>query len=71
MSKSTPKIEVPSLEELREKYKDAMANKAVTRISGWTEPNSDTPYDEGEYLARNALYGDKLCDKIEAALTSE
>lgn len=45
------------LEELRQKYADMMEDQAVTNISGWTEPNSDTSCDEIVYqerLKRNA-----------------
>ena len=42
--------EIPSLEQLREKFKDVMANSAVTRISNWKLSNEDTPTNEAKYV---------------------
>lgn len=50
-------MEQTSFEQLCQKYADVMEDRAVTNISGWTEPNSDTPCDEIAYrerLKRNA-----------------
>ncbi|MDH4225344.1 MAG: hypothetical protein OEW12_06835 [Deltaproteobacteria bacterium] len=44
---------MPSLEELRERYKEVMENQDVTRLAQWTEPNMDEPFDEETYV-RNA-----------------
>ena len=56
------------LEELRQKYADVMEDQAVTNISGWTEPNSDTPCDEIAYrerLKRNApVLHKKICEAL-------
>jgi hypothetical protein len=50
---------IPSIEELREKYKDVMNNSAVTSICNMYKtiysnetPNPDSPKEEAKYLAR-------------------
>jgi hypothetical protein len=62
---------IPPLDELRVKYADEMADKAVTNISGWTEPNSDKPCDEQEYLDRALRNADALNAKIKESLSFE
>jgi len=62
---------VPSLEELRTKYADVMEDKAVTNISGWTEPNEDEQCDEQAYRDRALANGEKLNEKIKEALSFE
>ena len=63
--------ETPSLEELRAKYVDVMDDKAVTNISGWTEPNTDELCDEQEYRDRALANADELNAKIKEALSFE
>lgn len=56
---------------LDEICKEAMADKSVTNVSGWTEPNTDTACDEGKYrenLTNNATY---FNEKITEALKFE
>lgn len=43
---------IPPPEELRERYKDVMADTAITTLSRWIEPNFDEACDEEEYLRR-------------------
>jgi len=62
---------IPSLQELRKKYADVMDDKAVTNISGWTEPNTDEPLDEKEYLERALKNADALNAKLKEALSFE
>jgi hypothetical protein len=62
---------IPSLEELREQYKDVMEDKAVTNISGWTEPNDDKPCDEQTYRDKAIANGQILHDKIKEVLAFE
>ena len=62
---------IPSLEELREKYADVMDDKAVTNVSGWTEPNAAEPFDEQGYLDRALKNADALNDKLKKALSFE
>jgi len=62
---------IPPLQELREKYADVMEDKAVTNISGWTEPNTDAPCDEQAYRDRALVNTEKLNAKIKKALSFE
>ena len=62
---------IPSLDELRSKYADVMDDKAVTNISGWTEPNEDEPCDEQAYRDRALKNAEKLNAKIKEALSFE
>jgi hypothetical protein len=62
---------IPSLEELRTKYADVMDDKAVTNISGWTEPNADKPCDEQAYRDRALINAEKLNAKLKEALSFE
>jgi hypothetical protein len=48
-----------------------MEDKAVTNISGWTEPNKDAPCDEQEYRDRALRNGPALNAKIKEALSFE
>lgn len=58
-------------ENLRLKCEEAMKDKAVTSISGWTEPNSDKPCDEEEYRQRLQDNGQIFIEKIKEALSFE
>ena len=58
----------PTLDELRRKYADVMADQAVTNVSGWTEPNHDEPCDEYAYRERLHKNAPILFDKINEAL---
>ncbi|MDR2800510.1 MAG: hypothetical protein LBB52_04485 [Desulfovibrio sp.] len=62
---------IPSLDELRAKYAKEMSDDAVTHISGWTEPNSDTLCDEQEYRDRALKNKDTLNAKLKEALSFE
>jgi hypothetical protein len=62
---------IPSLVELRAKYADVMSDKSVTNISGWTEPNTDSPCDEQGYRDRALRNADDLNSKIKDALSFE
>jgi predicted RNase H-like HicB family nuclease len=52
-------------------YAEVMSDKSVTNISGWTEPNSDEPCNEQEYLDRALRNAGILNAKINEALTYE
>lgn len=54
--------------EIREMCLEAMRDKAVTNISGWTEPNSDEPCDESVYRKRLAENAPGYIAKIKGAL---
>lgn len=58
---------VPTDAELAE----VMNDKAVTNISGWTEPNSDVPCDEVAYRKRLTENAETLHKKIDEALRFE
>jgi len=62
---------IPSLDELRAMYADVMEDRAVTNVSNWTEPNTDEPFDEQEYLERAKNNADALNAKLKEALTFE
>lgn len=48
-----------------------MVDKSVTRMSGWTEPNSGAVCDERAYRERLAQNADAMHKKIEEALAFE
>lgn len=52
-------------------YEEIMKDKAVTNISGWTEPNNDTPCDEKVYRKRLSDNAATIHTKIEEALKFE
>ena len=49
--------ENPSIEELRELYKDVLENEDVSKVSNWTLPNFDKPTNEDEYAAKAKKFG--------------
>ena len=48
--------------------KSVMADQAVTNVSGWTEPNSDSECDEETYMRRMASNATVLHSKIKEAM---
>ena len=60
--------QVPSLEELHKECADVMDNKAVTKISRWTDPNADKKCDEQAYRNRGLANAGKLNAKLEEVL---
>lgn len=60
---------IPSIEELREKYADVMADKAVTNISNWTEPNLGDEFSAQSLLDRALENADELNAKLDEALS--
>lgn len=52
-------------------YEEVMADKAVTNISGWTEPNEDRPCDEKEYRKRLHEQASDYHKKVAEALSFE
>ena len=62
---------IPPLVELRDMYAEEMENQAVTNISYWKEPNSDTPIDEQAYLDRALKNKDVVNAKLKEALAFE
>lgn len=62
-------MEQTNFEQLCQKYADVMEDRAVTNISGWTEPNSDTPCDEIAYRERLKRNAPVLHKKISEALS--
>lgn len=61
----------PTLEELQTMCEEAMEDNAVTNISGWTEPNSDTSCDENAYRKRLCKNASVFNEKITEALKFE
>ena len=61
-------IEIPTLEQLREKFRDVMANPAVTSVSNWTLPNEDTPTDEAEYVENVNKSAPDILARVDKAL---
>ena len=59
------------IDDLNEKYAEVMADKTVTNVSGWTEPNSDEPCDEQAYRDRIDNNAPILIKKLKEALTFE
>jgi hypothetical protein len=62
---------IPPLDELREKYAEVMADKAVTALSNWKEPNSEEPCDENAYVQRAIGNADVLNAKLKEAMFLE
>lgn len=60
----------PTLQELRNMYADAMNDEAITDISYWNEPNTDSECDEDAYLQNCLNNGDDLNNKLAEALES-
>lgn len=58
-------------DEINALCEEAMKDKAVTNISGWTEPNSDEPCDEEAYRMRLAEQGSTYMAKVKEALKFE
>lgn len=58
-------------EEIHAICMDAMEDKAVTNISGWTEPNSDEPCDETAYRQRLGANAPDYMAKVREALSFE
>lgn len=54
--------------ELRAECEAALDDKAVTNISGWTEPNCDVPCDESAYRERLVANGPVFVEKVKEAL---
>ena len=61
-------VEIPSLEQLREKFKNVMANPAVTSVSNWTLSNEDTPTDEAKYVENVEKMAPSILAGVEEAL---
>ncbi|MBF0229196.1 MAG: hypothetical protein HQK63_06335 [Desulfamplus sp.] len=59
---------IPSIEILKERYKDIMDNQDITALSCWKEPNFDEPCDDEEYLQRGLDNADAMSKLFEEAL---
>ena len=63
--------QIPSLEALYKECADVIDNQAVTKISRWTDPNTDKQCDEQAYRNRGIANAEKLNAKLEEVLSFE
>jgi hypothetical protein len=57
----------PSVDKIRDMYKDVFSNQAVTALSQWTDTNCSVATDEAAYLTKAMEVGDTVFDNIKRA----